>query len=473
MSENNILAVDIGSSKIIAVVVAKEDDGAISIIGIGEEKSEGIEKGKIIDLEKATMSLNKAVKKAQNVANTHIQEVFITVSGAITRSVNSRGSININTGEIDTKEIANVLNTSKIQANLPSEFEILHILPRYFKVDEQEKLKNPIGMTGKRLEVETRIVMAQTSLLNNLRKIVSSCGLEIKNFVLSGYASSLSLINQSDKNFGMALVDIGGGVSDIVVYSGGTINFDDFIAVGSNHITNDIAKHFSSSPKVAENIKRQHGTLVPFDEDELELHVPQNNNDENNKNNILRIQHIIHARVEETLILINEKIKDSGYADMLGSGVIITGGMTKIAGFEKFASKVFGDLNVIVGIPKDNGSDFVNFSDSTKSAILGLVEYATTNKPDFEIDSNNQLRAKITIETKSNPKTDINIDKIKDAFYSTSQDTSYKSSVDDSDKSVLNNTSNDTSSSKKKFVDLDPKKGNDKKSIWAKIVDLF
>jgi cell division protein FtsA len=307
--------------------------------------------------------------------------------------------------------------------------------------------------------------------LNNLRKIVSSCGLEIKNFVLSGYASSMSLISQSDKNFGTALVDIGGGVSDIIVYSGGTINYDDFIAVGSNHITNDIAKLFSSTPKVAENIKRQHGTLVPFDDEDVNINIIQGDNDKTNKNNLLRIQQIIHARVEETLILISEKIKNSGYANMLGSGVIITGGMTKIAGFESFANKVFGGLNVTIGIPQDSESDFVNFNDSTKSAILGLIDYATTNKPEFEIDSNNQLRAKISIETKSNPKTDINIDKIKDAFYNTAQNDDYENN----NYNQQNNNENSTNplNQKKKFVDLDPKKENDKKSIWAKIVDLF
>jgi cell division protein FtsA len=420
MNENSVLAIDIGSSKVIAVVANKEDNGKVSIIGIGEERTQGVEKGKIKDLEKATHCVKKAVYKAQDVAGTSIKKAFVTVSGAMTRSTNSSGSININSGEIDTKEIASVLNMSKIQVNLPSEFEVIHILPRYFKLDEQDKLKNPIGMTGKRLEVTTRIVMAQTSLLNNIRKVISSCGLEVENFVLSGYASAQALIKQSDKNFGICLVDIGGGVSDILVYSGGTIHYDDFLAVGSNHITTDLAKIFNSTPQVAENVKRQYGTLRPLnseDEQEQSVNIPQNNGKENIKKNLLRIQQIIHARVEETLILILEKVKSSGYSNMLGSGIVITGGMTKISGFESFAKKVFQGFNVTIGTPDDIGSEFSNFSDPTKAAIVGLVNYATTDEPDFEIDSNNNLRAKVTIETKSNPKPNININKTKEDFY--------------------------------------------------------
>jgi cell division protein FtsA len=483
-TESNILAIDIGTSKIIAVVASKEEDGKSSIIGIGEEKSQGIEKGKIKDLEKATICIKRAVHKAQEVAGTHIKKAYITISGAITRSMNSSGSININSGEIDTKEIASVLNTSKIQANLPSEFEVIHILPRYFKVDEQDKLKNPIGMTGKRLEVKTRIIMTQTSLLNNIRKVISSCGLEIANFVLNGYASSLALINQSDKNFGICLVDIGGGVSDIVVYSGGTIHYDDFLAVGSHHITTDIAKTFNCAPKSAETIKRQYGTLRKIEDEndeELSINIPQNNSSESAKKHIIRIQQVLHARVEETLILSKEKIENSGYAAMLGSGIVITGGMTKIPGFEPFAKKIFEGFNIKIGIPDNRSSEFTNFSDPTKASIIGLVNYALTDEPEFEIDSNNKLRAKVTIETKSNPKPNINIDKTKEEFYNPKVDTQKETHAQDTQnpKAKQNsapffaNQHAKDESQKKKFVELNLNDNGDKKSIWAKIVDFF
>ncbi|MCJ7764895.1 MAG: cell division protein FtsA, partial [Thiovulaceae bacterium] len=295
----SVLAIDIGSTKICAIIANIDVENNIQIIGAGIAKAQGLKKGSITNIELASKSIKSALADAKRVAGTEIKKATVSISGAYTKSLVSTGIVNIPNKEITLKEIERVMRTSLYNANIPNEYEVLHTLPFNFKVDDQDYIEDPLGMNASRLEVETHIITTQKSNFNNLRKAVRAAGVEVENVVLSGYASAIAVLNEDEKELGVGVVDMGGSTSNIVIHSGNSIRFNDFLGVGSNHITNDLSMALHTPLNVADNIKIQYGSLHTPNNDLIELPII---GDENSTHEVsLEVVHnVIYARVEET-----------------------------------------------------------------------------------------------------------------------------------------------------------------------------
>ncbi len=388
---NTVLAIDIGSTKIAAIIADIDADNNIQIIGAGFAKAQGLKKGSITNIELASKSIKQALNDAKRVAGMELKSAIVSISGAYTKSQNSSGIVNIPNKEITVKEINRVMHTSLYNANIPNEYEVLHTLPFNFKVDDQDFIEDPAGMNASRLEVETHIITTQKSNLNNLRKAVRAAGVEIDNIILSGYASAIAVLNADERELGVALVDMGGSTSNIVIHSGNAIRFNDFLGVGSNHITSDLSMALHTPLDVANNVKMTYGSLHEPGNDLIELPVI---GDERTTHEVsLDVVHnVIYARVEETLMIIAQSIEKSGLKNHIGAGVVLTGGFTKMEGIRELAVAIFDNVPVRLAKPGDIGGLFDTLRDPAYSTAIGLIKYAAGRYTPYEIDVNKQMR---------------------------------------------------------------------------------
>ena len=313
-----ILSIDIGSTKICAIIAQINDDDSIQVIGAGTSKAQGLKKGSITNIELASKSIKAAVADAKRVAGSDIKKAVVSISGAYTKSLNSNGIVNIPNKEISFKEIERVMQTSLYNANIPNEFEVLHALPFNFKVDDQDFIEDPLGMNASRLEVETHIITTQKSNLNNLKKAVRGAGIEVENVILNGYASSIATINADEKELGVAVIDMGGNTSNITIHIGNSIKYNDFLGVGSNHVTSDLSMALHTPLNVADAVKLNYGSLLTPTNDLIELPII---GDETNTHEVsLEVVHnVIFARVEETLMILAQFIENSGLKEQMGA----------------------------------------------------------------------------------------------------------------------------------------------------------
>ncbi len=389
-----ILSVDIGSTKICAIIAQKGPEG-IKILGAGISKSLGIKKGIITNIELASRSIKQAINDAKRVAGTHYNRVIISISGAYTKSIDSYGVVNVPNREIGINEINRVLQMADHNANIPNEYEKLHILPYNFKVDDHSNIDDPLGMNGGRLEVHTHIVTVVKSSLLNLKKAVKAASLEIDNIVLDSYAASISVLNSDEKELGVAVIDLGGSTSNIVIHIGNAIRYNDSLAIGSNNVTNDLSMALHTPILSAEKVKIDYGSLLSQSNDIIEL---PSIGDERHSNNISLeiINNVIFARVEETLMIIAKSLKESGFQDQLGAGIVLTGGLTKLDGIQELASEIFNNMPVRLSKPSENGIEgmFETLKGPEFSTSVGLLLYGAGGFTPYEMDSNRKLRYK-------------------------------------------------------------------------------
>lgn len=387
-----ILGIDIGSIQICAVI-AQYDGQNTKILGTGLAKSQGLKKGVITNIDLASKSIKFAVTEAQRIAGTKFERVLVSISGAYTKSVESHGVVNVINNEIGIKEIKRAVEMASLNANVPNDYETLHALPYSFKVDEQDNIEDPLGMNGGRLEVSTHIVMAQKSALNNLKNTINMAGISADNVVLSGYASTIATINSDEKELGVAVIDMGGATCDMVVRSGNSIRFNEFLGVGSTNITNDLSTAIHTPLAAAEDVKINYGSLH-YDANEL-IELPNLGDDSTTKEISLEIvSNVIYARVEETLMILAKMLEDSGYKDYIGAGVVLTGGMTKLNGLRELASAIFDNMPIRLAKPKAMDGLYENIKDPSFSTAVGLVIYGSGGFTPYEIDSKGNMRYK-------------------------------------------------------------------------------
>jgi cell division protein FtsA len=387
-----LLGIDIGSTKICAVIAQKDDFG-IKVLGAGIAKSNGIKKGVITNIDHASKSIKQAITDAKRVAGTQYEKTIVSISGAYTKSVDSSGVVNIPSHEIGLREINRAMQMADHNANIPNEYEKLHVLPYNFKVDEQEFIEDPLGMNGSRLEVEVHIVTAQKSSLSNLKKAVKSAGVEIDNIVLSGYASAISTINSDEKELGVCVVDMGGATCDVVIHSGNSIRFNDFLGVGSNNITNDLSMALHTPLPAAEKVKIDYGYMNSSSNELIELPI-LGDEQATHEVSLDIISNVIFARVEETLMILAKILEDSGYKDQVGAGVVLTGGLTKLEGIRELATSYFGNLPIRLARPREMEGLFETLRDPGHSTSIGLIMYGSGSFTPYEIDSNKKMRYK-------------------------------------------------------------------------------
>ncbi len=386
-----ILAIDIGSTKICAIIAQIEDDNSVSIIGAGTTKAQGLRKGSITNIELAARSIKTAVDDAKRVSGSDVKTAIVSISGAYTKSLNSNGIVNIQSKEISFKEIERVMHTSLYNANIPNEYEVLHALPYNFKVDDQDFIEDPLGMNASRLEVETHIITTQKSNLNNLKKAVNGAGVEVENVVLASYASSIATLNADEKELGAVIIDMGGNTCNIAIYSGNSLRYNDFLGVGSNHVTSDLSMALHTPLNIADNVKLSYGTLLTPSNDLIELPII---GDESTTHEVsLEVVHnVIFARVEETLMILAQFIEKSGLKEQVGAGVILTGGFSKMEGIRDLAVATFGSMPVRLARPVEMNGLFDNLRGAEFSSAVGLVMYSKVPYTAYEIDVNKRVR---------------------------------------------------------------------------------
>ncbi len=393
-----ILGIDIGSTQICAVMAECEQnstraDNSVKIIGIGTVKAQGLKKGSITNIELASNSIKAAVNDVMRIAGTRYDKVVVSISGKDAKNIDCKDVINIPEREVNIKQIERAISSAEYKVKIPHDYEIIHTLPYNFKIDEQDNIEDPLGMNGSRLEVQAHIIVVQKSALMNLRKAIEKAGLKADNVVLSGYASAIATLNEDEKSLGAVLIDMGGASCNMVIHSGNSIRYNEFLGVGSSNITIDLSTILHTPPTVAEDIKVKYGTLK---NQENELIVLPDLGDENSSHevDISVITKVIYMRVEETLMILAKMLSESNYKDLAGAGVVLTGGMTKLEGLRELASVVFDSMPVRVAKPKELDGLVDVLRDPANSCAIGLCLYGAGYFTPYEIDSERKLRYK-------------------------------------------------------------------------------
>ena len=386
---DTVLAIDIGSTKICAII-AEIEEGKVQIQGHGISKSQGIKKGAITNIELASKAIKKAINDAKRIAGSNITSATVSISNAYAKSLNSTGVVNIPHKDISIKEINRVMQTALYNANVPNEYEVVHVLPYNFRVDDQDFIEDPFGMNASRMEVDVNIIMTQKSNLLNLKKAVRSAGVEIDGIVLSGYASAIATMDEDEKELGVAVIDLGGQTSNLVIHTGNSIRYNDFLGVGSNHITNDLSMALHTPLQIAENVKIRHGNLIETSNEVIELPII---GDEENRNSVsLEIVHsVIFARVEEALMILAKSLEKSALKEQIGAGIILTGGMTKLKGIRELAQSIFPAMPVRIGKPSGIAGLFDELKDPAFSTVIGLLLYKAGEHTQYEINFQQEL----------------------------------------------------------------------------------
>src|SRR5262250_2732005 len=327
-AKNLIVGLDIGTSKIVAIVAEVTPEGELNIIGLGTQPSRGLRRGVVVNIEATMASIQRVLEEAELMADCRITEVYTGVAGSHIRSLNSSGMVAIKEKEVTQADIDRVVETAKAIA-IPNDQEILHILPQEFIIDGQEDVREPLGMSGVRLEVKVHIVTGAVSAVENITKCVRRCGLEVKDVILQPLASAIAVLNDDEKELGVCLMDIGGGTTDIAVFAGGAIRHTAVIPIAGDQVTNDIAMTLRTPTKEAEELKVRHGCAL------RQLANPDD---------------VIEPRIEELYTLAQAELRRSGFEELLSSGIVLTGGSALLAGMVELGEEVF-HLPVRIGVP--------------------------------------------------------------------------------------------------------------------------
>jgi cell division protein FtsA len=345
--EEIIVGIDVGTTKICTLVGRVEDDLSLRILGVGIEPSDGIRKGIIVDLAAASQAITRSVKKAESTSGLEITSALVSIAGAHVASVNSRGIAAVNGNVIEEYDVEHAMEQARAVA-IPHDREIIHIIQRGFSVDDVDGIRNPKGMHGYRLEVEAHIITASAATVDNLRQCVGVAGVEIQQFVLNPLASAEVVLTEQERQMGVAVCDIGGGTADLAIYVNGDVWHTMVLAVGGNHVTQDIAHGLSLSFEQAEDVKKQQGHAVRAEVGAEEyFSIRPFGEDRPVQINRKELAHIIEARVEEIFSLTLQEIKRSGYDGLLPAGLVLTGGASALPGMKHIAAEV---LNMPVRI---------------------------------------------------------------------------------------------------------------------------
>ena len=347
---NLIVGLDIGTSKIVAIVAEVLPDGGLNVIGLGTQPSRGLKKGVVVNIEATMASIQRVLEEAELMADCRISEVVTGIAGSHIRSLNSSGMVAIKEKEVTQADIDRVVDTAKAIA-IPNDQQVLHILPQEFIIDGQEDVREPLGMSGVRLEVKVHIVTGAVSAVENITKCVRRCGLEVRDMMLQPLASAKAVLNDDEKELGVCLMDIGGGTTDIAVFAGGAIRHTAVIPIARDQVTNDIAMTLRTPTKEAEELKVRHGCALRQLADKNEvIEVPGVGDRGPRKLSKPMLAEVIEPRIEELYSLVQAELRRSGFEELLSSGIVLTGGSALLQGMTELGEELF-HLPVRIGIP--------------------------------------------------------------------------------------------------------------------------
>ena len=338
---NLIVGLDIGTSKVAAIVGELSSDGSLEVIGIGSAPSRGLKKGVVVNLESTVQSIQRAVEEAELMAGCQIKSVFAGIAGCHIRSLNSHGIVAIKDKEVTQYDIDRVIDSARAVA-IPADQKILHILPQEFVIDLQAGIKEPIGMSGIRLEAKVHMVTGSVSASQNIIKCIRRCGLEVEDLVLEQLASCNAVLTDDEKELGVCLIDIGGGTTDIAIYTDGAIKHTAVIPVAGDQVTNDIAVALRTPTVNAEEIKRKYAcALTQLADVDGTIEVPSIGDKSPRKISAQNLAEIIEPRYEELLLLVQAELRRSGFENQIATGVVLTGGSSKVMGLIDLAEEIF------------------------------------------------------------------------------------------------------------------------------------
>ena len=359
--ENIIVGLDIGTTKVCALVAEVTEENRIKIVGIGTSPSKGLKKGAVVNIEDTVDSIKQAVQKAEQMAGVEVKGVYTGIAGGHITGFNSRGIVAIKNQDVTMPDIDRAIEAAKAVA-IPPDREILHVIPQEFIVDGQDGIKNPLGISGVRLEVQVHIITGAITAVQNIVKSVHRAGLEVSDIILQPLASSEAVLTPDEKDLGVVLVDVGGGTTDMAIFVNGAVSHTAVIGIGGNHLTNDIAVGLRTPTAEAERLKLQYGcALSSLVKDNNTVEVSSVGGRPPRLLSRQMISDIIEPRVEEIFTLVSREIKKVDYSDMMSSGIVITGGTCEMEGMAEMAERITG-MPVRKGIPTnlEGISDTIN-----------------------------------------------------------------------------------------------------------------
>ena len=371
-NKNLIVGLDIGTSKIAVIVAEVKPEGGFDIIGMGSHPSRGLKKGVVVNIETTVNAIQRALEEAELMADCKIRDVYTGIAGSHIRSFNSQGMVAIKDKEVAQMDIDRVIETAKA-VQIPNDQQILHILNQEFIIDGQEDVREPLGMSGVRLEVKVHIVTGAVSAAQNIIKCVRRCGLEVRDLILQPLASAMAVVSDDEKDLGVCLVDMGGGTTDMAVFTHGSIRHTAVIPIAGDQITNDIAMALRTPTKDADDIKIKHGCALSQLADPQEMiEVPGVGDRESRQLSRKTLAEVIEPRVEELYSLVQSELRRSGYEELLSSGIVITGGSSAMRGMVELGEEIF-HMPVRIGQPHYSGGLAEVVRNPRYSTAVGLL----------------------------------------------------------------------------------------------------
>jgi cell division protein FtsA len=396
MESNVIVGLDIGTTKIGVIIAEINESGSLNIVGVGVSHSDGLRKGVVVNIDKTVHAIEKAIEEAELMAGIDVDAVYVGIAGDHIRSINSKGVIAVSRAdnEITPQDINRVLDAAKAIA-IPPDREILHVIPQEYIVDDQTGIKEPIGMSGVRLEAEVHVVTGAITSMQNIYKSVEKAGLTVLDLVLEPLASSYSVLSDDEKELGVVLIDIGGGTTDIAIFFEESIRHTAVVALAGKNVTSDVAIGIRTPVDQAELIKKNHGlALSAMAQSDEFIEVPGVGGREAREVSRSVLANIIEPRMEEIFTLALREIKRTEYANMLGAGIVLTGGGSLLEGIQPLAEAVF-NMPVRIGKPGGFGGLTETVSNPIFSTGVGLVQYG---KGQMEAGFQQNTRIKIDKE---------------------------------------------------------------------------
>ena len=400
-NSNIVVGLDIGTSKVVCIVGTRDENGQLEIISLGSYPSSGLKKGVVVNIEATTDAIKKAVEQAQSIQEEKIKSIYVGVAGSHIKSINSQGIVGIKDKEVKPFDIEKVIESAS-SVSIPSDQEVLHVLPQEYVIDDQDGIKEPLGMSGVRLEARVHLVTCSNSALRNIEKCVKNCGLSVDGFVLEQLASSYSILSDDEKDLGVCLVDIGGGTTDIAIFNAGSIVHTGVIPIAGDQVTSDIAQALRTPTPQAEEIKQKHGcSVAEFTNDDESIEVPGVGGRPPRELSRRSLAEIIEPRYVELFELIKAEISRNGFDDKIPAGIVFTGGTSKIEGVVELAESIF-QTSVRLGVP----NNFVGMERVLQNPIystsIGLVEHGHNQlTSDLVAESNQTLWSKLLKIVKS------------------------------------------------------------------------
>jgi len=384
---NIIVAIDIGTTKICVLIARKLSQDQVEILGVGRAPSYGLSKGVVVDIAKTVSSIQQAVDEAQLMAECEIESAYIGISGSHIQSFNSSGAVPIKRSAVTQEDIDAVLASAKA-VPIEKGQKVLHVLPQYFMVDGQEKIENPIGLHGVRLEVVVHVITGSIASIQNLVKCCEMIGIKVQDIVLEQLASADGVLSIDERKLGVGVLDIGGGTSDFAVYQSGTIRFTKVIPIAGNHFTNDLAVGLRANISDAERIKHQNG-YVGFDDSQLQDEIIEVMTAQGTETKLVDKQHvafILQARAQELFMMIAHEIQDNQLRHFMVTGLVITGGGSLLSGIEELAKNILA-VPVRIGMPKTGQIIPDSLQNPIYATGYGLLMFALRSSKNGTMDS--------------------------------------------------------------------------------------